>query len=384
MNSKPRIFLSPPFLDGNERKYVTEAFDSNYVAPCGPMVNRFEHDFAAGTGIPHVCALSSATAAIDLAYDALGVTAGDTVFCSDLTFVASIAPAVHRGATPVFIDSDPATWTMDPALLEAALADAKKAGRLPKAVTAVDLYGQCCDYGAIEAVCASYGVPLLSDAAEALGSQFRRADGSWHSAGDAGFAAAFSFNGNKIITSSGGGMLASRDKPLIDRARFLSQQARDPFPWYEHTTLGYNYRMSNIVAAIGLGQFERLSAKVEKKRAIHAKYAELLAGDDRFALLDEAPYCRSNHWLTVITLRDAPDGEPEKLRLALEAENIESRPVWKPMHLQPVFRDAVVYGGRTSEKLFATGLCLPSGAGMTDDEIELVADIVRDTSVASS
>ncbi len=369
-----RIFLSPPHLDGNERRYVDEAFASNYIAPCGPMVARFETAFAEAVGLPRAAALSSATGAIDLLFDLLGVGRGDMVFVSDLTFIASVGPAVHRGATPVFIDSDEASWTMAPPLLEEALADAAKAGRLPKAVVAVDLYGQCCDYARIEPICARYGVPLIADAAEALGSRWRDATGAWRAAGDAGCAGIFSFNGNKIITTSGGGMLASRDPALIERARFLSQQAREPFPWYEHEVVGYNYRMSNIVAAIGLGQLERLDAKVERKRAIGDGYRARLAGlPVRF--LEDAPWCRGNRWLTVARL--GAGVTPESLRLALEAEDIESRPVWKPMHLQPVFRGAKCYGGAVSEALFADGICLPSGAGLADADLDRVAAAVR-------
>ena len=371
-----RIYLSPPHLSGHERSYVKAAFDSNFVAPCGPMVNLFEERLAARVRMPFACALSSATAAFDLLCDVLPIGPGDTVFCSDLTFIASIGPAVRRGATPVFIDSDETTWTMDPVLLEKALEEARVNGKLPKAVVTVDLYGQCCDYAVIEPLCKRYGVPLIADAAEALGSTFRAADGTERSAGDAGIAGYWSFNGNKIITTSGGGMLASHDKALVDHVRFLSQQAREPVPWYEHKEIGTNARLSNISAAIGVGQLECLSAKVERRHRIGDLYRECLSGVEGLRFLEDAPYGRSNRWLTVIRL---PAGnEPERIRLELEKHNIESRHVWKPMHLQPVFKDAKTYGGEVSERLFADGLCLPSGTAMTDDEVRDVAGVLLD------
>ena len=389
---KNRIFLSPPWMGGCERERVEEAFASNYIAPCGPMVERFEREFAAVVGLQHACALSSCTAALDLLFQELGVGRGDSVFCSDLTFIASIAPAVQRGAEPVFIDCDNESWTMDPDLLEAALEAANKAGNLPKAVVAVDLYGQCCDYARVETVCARYGVPVVIDAAEALGARYGE-----RSAGDAGMAAVYSFNGNKIITTSGGGMLAARDGELVERARWLSQQAREKHPWYEHERLGYNYRMSNIVAAIGVGQLTHLEEIINKKRRIFEAYRaqlDLLGG---VVFMPEAAYGRCTRWLTVIEMEDGeansydgavsamgrdagsidlssltPSALVERVRLSLETENIESRPVWKPMHLQPVFRGARVYGGAVSERLFRRGLCLPSGAGLTEGDVERV------------
>jgi dTDP-4-amino-4,6-dideoxygalactose transaminase len=386
-----RIFLSPPWMCGRERERVEEAFASNYIAPCGPMVDRFEREFASAVGLPHACALSSCTAALDLLFHELGVGRGDLVFCSDQTFVASIAPAVHRGAEPVFIDSHPATWTMDPGLLREALADARRAGRLPKAVVAVDLYGQCCDYDAIQAACEECGVPLLVDSAEAMGASY----GGRH-AGDAGWAAVYSFNGNKLITTSGGGMLASRDGGVVERARKRSQQSREPAAWYEHREIGYNYRMSNIVAAIGVGQLESLQRIVEKKRQIFDWYRERLG--PLVGFMPEAAYGRCTRWLTVAELevggqksevgcrvsgggnqpstRGGPSETVGRLVQALEAENIESRPLWKPMHAQPVFRGARVYGGSVSERLFARGICLPSGAGLQAADVERVSALV--------
>ncbi len=395
-----RMFLSPPWMSGNELPLIEEAFASNYIAPCGPMVDRFERDFAETVGVPYACAVSSGTAALDLLFHELKIGAGDTVFCSDLTFVASIAPAVHRGAVPVFIDCDAATWTMDPELLDEALSKAAKAGRLPKVVVAADLYGQCCDYARIEAACAGYGVPLIVDAAEALGALYWGSSLVHHSnelppsrhAGDAGWAAVYSFNGNKIITTSGGGMVASHGGGIIERARKRAQQAREPVVWYEHEELGYNHRMSNIVAAIGVGQLKVLGKIVEKKRRIFGCYRQRLGA--RVGFMPEAAYGQCTRWLTVIEMSEAggrrpevggassavspqPSAVVERIRLALEAEDIESRPVWKPMHLQPVFRAAQVYGGACSERLFANGLCLPSGAGLTEGDVEKVCRVVE-------
>lgn len=405
-----RIFLSPPWMCGNERLRVDEAFASNYIAPCGPMVERFEREFAAAVGMPHACAVSSGTAALDLLFHELGVARGERVFCSDLTFVSSIASAVHRGAEPVFIDCDASTWTMDPDLLAEALADGAKAGRLPKAVVAVDLYGQCCDYERIEPLCERYGVPLIIDAAEALGAVYgtknlaagsaQRCGGRIRHAGDAGWAAVYSFNGNKIITTSGGGMLTSREAGVVARARKRSQQSRESVAWYEHEELGYNYRMSNIVAAIGVGQLESLPRIVEKKRQIFDWYRHALSGAAEVGFMPEASYGRCTRWLTVLEIgtggltcgrsddrtraasesSDACGGRPSGAVMgvvgALERENIESRPVWKPMHLQPVFQDARVYGGKVSERVFLNGVCLPSGAGLEKEDVERVSERV--------
>ncbi len=375
-----RIFLSPPWMGGDERKLVDAAFDSNYVAPCGPMVDRFEKDFAAFSHRPSACALSSCTAALDLLCRELDIQRGDTIFCSDLTFVASIAPAVHRGATPVFIDSDEQTWNMNPDLLAEALAEAKRDNCLPKAVIAVDLYGQCCDYDRLETICAAYEVPLLIDAAEALGATYQQ-----RPAGDAGWASVYSFNGNKIITTSGGGMLTSPDSALVERARKRSQQSRENHIWYEHGELGYNYRMSNIVAAIGVGQLQILPEIIRRKHQIFSWYRENLKDLSGLAFMPEASYGKATRWLTVITL-NAENAKPEAaspsqdvfaVMKALEDENIESRPLWKPMHLQPVFQAAKIYGGAVSKRYFNAGLCLPSGAGLTQANVERISGIVK-------
>jgi dTDP-4-amino-4,6-dideoxygalactose transaminase len=353
-------------MGGNEREMVEAAFASNYIAPCGPMVDRFEGEFAQFINLPYTCALSSCSSALDLLFHELNIQKGDRVFCSDLTFVASIASAVHRGATPVFIDCDEATWTMNPDLLEEALADANRNNTLPKAVIAVDLYGQCCDYDRIETICEKYDVPLIIDAAEAVGATYKQCP-----AGNAGWASVYSFNGNKIITTSGGGMLASRHEDIVAWARKRSQQSRESKVWYEHEELGYNYRMSNIVAAIGIGQLQILPEIVRRKRQIFEWYRERLP---QFHFMPEASYGEPTRWLTVMCL---DTNNVAKLVQILENANVESRPMWKPMHLQPVFRDAKVYGGAVGKRLFQTGLCLPSGAGLEERDVDFVSAVMK-------
>ena len=372
MTKPSRIFISPPHMGGRERAYIDQAFESNYIAPLGPMVDAFEHDFAAMCGIPYCLAVTSGTAAIHLALRGLGVGPGDTVFASNLTFIGSVTPVLFLGATPVFIDSDASNWTMDVNLLAQALADAKKVGKLPKAVLPTDLYGQSCDAEAIQKLCDDYGVALIIDAAESIGSSYHGKH-----AGYFGKAAAFSFNGNKIITTSGGGMLASHDKAFIDQARFLSQQARDEAVHYEHSTYGYNYRMSNIVAAIGRGQLEVLSDRVARRREIFAYYEKHLGGMPGISFMPEADYGVGNRWLSTIVVDEKAFGaDREDIRLALEKENIESRPIWKPMHMQPVFKDVPCIGGKVSEQLFHDGLCLPSGTQMTDEQLARIVGII--------
>jgi dTDP-4-amino-4,6-dideoxygalactose transaminase len=327
-------------MGGEELPFIHEAFESNYIAPLGPMVDAFEKEFAEKVGIGHAVAVSSGTAAMHLALRNLGVDRGDEVFASTLTFIGSVTPIVFEGGIPVFIDSDRSTWNMDPELLEAELNACRKRGKLPKAVVPTDLYGQCCDYDRIFAICQRYEVPVVMDAAEAMGSKYRRSEGSgeWAHAGVGAKAAVFSFNGNKIITTSGGGMLASDDKEFVERARFLSQQARDPAPHYEHTTIGYNYRMSNIVAAIGRGQLKALDERVKRKREIFEYYRSALGDQPGVEFMPEALYGKANRWLTVILITPEEFGaDRETVRLALEAEDIESRPLWKPMHMQPVY-----------------------------------------------
>ena len=341
-----------------------DAFDSNWIAPLGPHVDAFEREFAQAVGVPHAAALSSGTAALHLGLDILGVSPGDEVLTSTLTFAATANAITYQGAVPLFIDASKETWTMDPDLLEEELTDRLRTGRLPAAVVTVDLYGQCCDYARIEDVCGRFGVPILEDAAEALGGSCgdRRA-------GAFGRCAAFSFNGNKIITTSGGGMLVSHDARVIARARHLATQARESAAHYEHAEVGYNYRMSNLLAALGRGQLAALNSKVESRRRVRARYQEALGHLPGIEFLPEAPYGRSNGWLTCLTIDPAAFGATrEDVRLHLEAMNIESRPVWKPMHMQPVFRECRVVGGGVSAALFEDGLCLPSGSSLTEDE----------------
>ena len=369
----PRLFLSPPHMGGREQEFVRQAFASNYIAPLGPMVDAFEKEFSACTGIPHCVALSSGTAATHLALRHLGIGPGDEVWASTLTFIGSVTPVTFQGAAPVFVDCDEASWNMDPDLLEQALAEAAGRGKLPKAVIPTDLYGQSCDLPRIRAICDRRGIPVICDSAEAMGAKIR----GRHAGFDA-WAAVYSFNGNKIITTSGGGMLASHDKELIDHARKLSQQARDPAPWYEHAEIGFNYRMSNILAAIGRGQLEVLEDRVRRRREIFAGYRARLGDLPGISFMPEPAGSRSNRWLTVALIDPAVFGaDTHAVREALEAENIEARPVWKPMHLQPVFKTARVVGGSVGERLFAQGLCLPSGTAMTDADLDRVCGIVR-------
>ncbi len=371
--STPRIFLSPPHMSGRERSLVEEAFDSNYIAPVGPMLDRFEREFAATVGSAGALALSSGSAGLKLALRYCGVATGTYVFCSTLTFVASVAPAVQLGARPVFIDCDGASWCMDPELLAPALAEADRRGQLPKAVIAVDLYGQACDYDRLLAVCEPYKVPIIADSAEALGSYYKG-----EPVGRRALAAVYSFNGNKIITTSGGGMLVSNDRALLEKARYWSSQAREPVPYYQHVELGYNDRMSNVLAAIGVGQLACLEERVAAKRQIFEWYRELLGDVPGIAFMPEPEYSRGNRWLTVIQLDPRGTGvDPESIRRTLERHNIESRPVWKPMHLQPVFAGTRCHGGQVAERIYARGLCLPSGTALRREDVERVAGIVR-------
>ena len=365
---RPRIYLSPPHMGTEERKLLLDAFDSNWIAPLGPHVDAFERELAAKVGAPHAAALSSGTAAIHLALQLLGVGPGDEVVTSTLTFAATANPIVYQGASPVFVDSSADTWNMDPALLEEELAAAARRGKLPKAVIAVHLYGQCADLDAIAATCARFDVPLVEDAAEALG-----ATCSGRHAGTFGSFGISSFNGNKIITASGGGMLVSPRREWIERARFLATQARDPAPHYQHSTVGYNYRMSNLLAAVGRGQLRVLDERVRQRRANNAFYRQAFDGVPGVELMPEASYGRANCWLTCITVDPERFGaSSEELRRHLEALDIESRPVWKPLHLQPAFSGARCRGGAVAESLFASGLCLPSGSSLRAEERERI------------
>lgn len=376
MAKPPRVYLSSPHLSGDELALVQEAFATNWVAPLGPHVDAFEREMAARHGVAGAVALSSGTAALHLALIGQGVTHGDTVWCASLTFCGSANPIAYVNATPVFIDCDRHSWNLDPALVAQGLDDAARANRLPKALITVDLYGQSADYEPLVAACERHGVPLIEDAAEALGATYRGKP-----AGVFGRCGILSFNGNKIITTSGGGMLLSSDLKLCDEARFLATQARDPAPWYQHTRIGYNYRLSNVCAGIGRGQLRVLDERVNARRRVNERYRTLigdLPGVTFAPDLDHLPGTRCTRWLTVIQLDPAcARATPEQVRLALEAENIESRPVWKPMHLQPVFAGTTVLGGSVSEELFARGLCLPSGSSLTQVEQDRVVAVLR-------
>lgn len=364
-----RIFLSAPDVRDLELSYVTAAIESNWLAPVGPALTAFEAGLAEATGREFAVGLSSGTAALHLALLGAGVGPGDRVMCSSLTFVGSAAPIVHAGAKPVFIDSETHSWNMDPDLLRAALqADAER-NDLPAAVVVVDLYGNCADYAALVGICDEFEVPLIEDAAESLGSTHgdRRA-------GSFGVAAILSFNGNKVITSSGGGAFITDDEAAADRARYLSTQARQPAVHYEHTEIGFNYRMSNVVAALGHAQLDRLDDRIARRTEIHQRYTDFFDGVDGAEVLAAPKWGTSNHWLSCVTFDAGARKTAGELITALEAENVESRPIWKPMHLQPVFADAEAHLSGVGERLFETGVCLPSGSGMTDAEHDRVID----------
>ena len=371
-----RIYLSSPHIGGEELSFVREAFDSNWVAPLGPHVDAFERECAEITGVKSGLALSSGTAAALLAAKIMGVAGGGTFFCSSLTFVASLAPLVQLGASPVLIDSEPESWNMSPAALKRAFEDASKSGRMPSAVVLVNLYGQSCDMDALLPICREYGVPVLEDAAESMGALYKgKKSGTF---GRFGF---FSFNGNKIITTSGGGMLLSDDADAIERARFLSTQARDRAPWYQHTELGYNFRMSNVLAGIGRAQLKLLDSRVAARRAVFKKYESVLSKLPGISLMPEPEWSFSTRWLTAITVEPSEAGVTyTEIMDALSAHNIESRPVWKPMHLQPVFEGAPYYShtpdSDVSGSLFERGLCLPSGSNLTEAEQERVIEVI--------
>ena len=369
-----RIYLSPPDVGEEERSLLLDAFDSNWIAPLGPHVDAFERELAELGGVQHAAALSSGTAALHLALIMLGIGPGHDVLMPTLTFVATANAAVYVGAQPVFLDVDPATWCLDPQLLADELSARAKKARLPAAVLPVDLYGQCADYEAILEVCTRFDVPVIEEAAEAVGASYRD-----RPAGSFGVMAVYSFNGNKIITTSGGGALLSDRADLIDRARYLSTQAREPAVHYEHAVVGFNYRMSNLVAAVGRGQLQGLPQKIEHRRRLKHRYREGLADVPGVGFMPDADYGRATNWLTVMTLDPTvAAATPTDVRLRLEHEDIEARPAWKPMHLQPVYAEAPVLGGDVADAIFATGLCLPSGSNLGDDDQDRVIALVRD------
>jgi dTDP-4-amino-4,6-dideoxygalactose transaminase len=369
-----KIWLSAPHMGGEEIKFVNEAFETNWVAPVGPHITAFEEELAAYNDIGYCAALSSGTAAIHLALIILNVKQGDEVICSTFTFSGSCNPIAYQGATPVFVDSEDETWNMDPELLEEAIEDRiKRTGKKPKAIILVHLYGMPARIEEIMRIADRYGIPVIEDAAEALGSSFKgKKLGTF---GDLGI---YSFNGNKIITTSGGGALVSKNEAWIKQAKFLATQARDPAPHYQHSQVGFNYRLSNVCAGIGRGQLRVLEERVHQRRANFEFYKNSLGHLPGLQFLKEAPNGFANRWLTTVLVDPAltKGTTREAVRVALEKENIESRPLWKPMHLQPVFSDAQAYVNGTSEKLFTNGLCLPSSSSLSKSQLDFILRIL--------
>lgn len=365
-----RIYLASPHMGGAEQAYVAEAFETNWVAPLGPNVNEFEKELAHKVGTSHAAALSSGTAAIHLGLKALGVSPGDVVFCSTLTFSASCNPIIYEGATPVFIDSEINSWNMSPNALRKAFED-----YTPKAVVVVHLYGQSADMDEIKAICDEHGVPILEDAAESLGATYKG-----QASGTLGEIGIYSFNGNKIITTSGGGMMISNHQAHVEKARFWATQAREAARHYEHKELGYNNRMSNVLAGIGRGQLQVLETRIQQKKAIFKRYEEAFKEIEGLNMMPIREYGEPNYWLSCAILDAECQIKPLDIILALEAENIESRPIWKPMHLQPIFKDYPYYmddNHSVSEDVFNRGICLPSDTKMTIEEQEYVIEIIK-------
>ncbi|MEK4346211.1 DegT/DnrJ/EryC1/StrS family aminotransferase [Paenibacillus sp. FSL P4-0184] len=373
--SNERIFLSPPHMSGNEMKYIQEAFDTNWIAPLGTNVDKFEEELCKYIGMEHGLALSSGTAGIHLALKYFDVGPGDYVFCSDLTFAGSCNPILYQYANPVFIDSEPETWNMSPIALEKAFEWAKKENKMPKAVIIVDLYGQSADYDSLLPICEHYGVPVIEDAAEALGATYKG-----KKCGSFGHIGIFSFNGNKIITTSGGGMVVSNDEEAIKKMRFWATQSREPAKHYEHKEVGYNYRMSNICAGIGRGQLQMLDSFIEKRRLNNELYNTLL-NKVPIIPMPISSNGELNYWLSVFTVTKDNLDIREKILYQLETENIEARPVWKPMHMQPLFKKNYYFSHSNdiSESLFQSGICLPSGTGMSSRDVERVVNTINET-----
>ncbi|BAZ12828.1 DegT/DnrJ/EryC1/StrS aminotransferase [Calothrix sp. NIES-4071] len=369
--NKP-ILLSTPHMSYRELEFVKEAFATNWIAPVGPHVDAFENEFCLLTGAAHAAAVSSGTAAIHLALRLLGVESGSEVFCSTLTFAATANPIVYQGAKPVFIDSDYKSWNMNPDLLREALAARARIGKLPKAVILVHLYGQSADIEPILAACNEYDIPLIEDAAESLGATYKG-----QSPGTFGRIGIYSFNGNKIITTSGGGMLVSDNPELVAKARFLATQARDNAPHYQHSEIGFNYRLSNVLAGIGRGQLQVLSERVAARRHNFEVYQQALDNLPGVEFMPEADFGTCTRWLTCLTVDpEAFGADREQIRLTLATQQIEARPVWKPLHLQPVFAECECFGGAVASDLFARGLCLPSGSNLTHEELERVIEAI--------
>ena len=371
---KPKIWLSSPHMGEMELEYVKEAFATNWIAPLGPNVDAFEKDLESFLrNGAHVAALSSGTAAIHLALVILGVTAGDEVICQSMTFSASANPITYQGATPVFVDSEDSTWNMSPEFLEKAILDRIRIGKKPKAIIIVHLYGMPAQIDKIKKIAESYEIALIEDAAEALGSSY-----NGQMLGTFGDIGILSFNGNKIITTSGGGAVVSQNEAYIKKARFLATQALDPAPHYQHSHIGYNYRLSNVCAGIGRGQMKVLPERIKKRRSNNAFYKDEFAGLPLISVFEEPDDSYfSNHWLSTIIVEDGPVTR-EEIRLKLVAENIDCRPLWKPMHLQPVFADCPFYGNGTSDRLFEKGLCLPSGSNLTNEDLNRVVKAIRE------
>ena len=362
--TQDRVYLSPPDVGEPERNLLLDAFDSNWIAPLGPHVDAFELEIARRIGVGHGAALSSGTAALHLALLLLGVGTGDEVITSTLTFAATANAIKYVGAAPVYVDVDADTWQLSPDLVAEELEHCSRRGKIPKAMIAVDLYGQCADYDRLNEICGRYDVMIIEDAAEALGATYRD-----RAAGALGALGVFSFNGNKIITTGGGGMLVSNRRDWIERARFLASQAREPARHYQHSQIGYNYRLSNLLAAVGRAQLEGLDRRIEQRRRHRAAYREALGGYPGIRFMPEATYGSSNAWLTCMTVESSASGcDVGALLDALEAQNIEARPIWKPLHLQPAFADCRVRGGEVATRLFNTGMCLPSGSKMSGQE----------------
>ncbi len=370
-----RIYLSPPEVGEDERTMLLDAFDSNWIAPLGPHVDAFEAEFAERLGGGHAVALSSGTAGLHLALLMLGIGPGDDVLLPSFTFVATANVIRYLGARPVFVDSSASTWNIDPDLVATELESRSRRGQLPRALLTVDLYGQSADYAPLRSLCQQYDIPLIEDAAEALGATYQD-----QAVGTFGAAGVFSFNGNKIITTSGGGMLVTSSAELAHRARYLATQARDPAPHYQHSVLGFNYRLSNLLAAVGRAQLGRLDHHLSRRRHINDVYRQALSGLPGVEFMPIADYGQSNHWLTCLTIDpDRFGADREAIRLALEDVDIESRPTWKPLHLQPVFSHAPRVGGSVCADIFERGLCLPSGSALTDGDLERVIEVVTAT-----
>lgn len=374
MTMNKRIWLSPPHMSGNEEKYIKEAFETNWIAPLGPNVDGFENDLKKYIGVKDAAALASGTAALHLALIILGIEPGDEVLCQSFTFAASANPIVYLGAKPIFVDSERETWNIDPDLLEHAIKDRIKHGKKPKALIYVHLYGMPAKINEILEITRKYEIKVIEDAAEALGSKYYN-----KSVGIFGDIGILSFNGNKIITTSGGGALISNNENYVKMARHLSTQARDNAPHYEHSVIGYNYRMSNVLAGIGRGQMEVLEERVKIRRRNYEYYKANLLNYDFIIFADEEKHSFSNRWLSTILVDEKKSKgiTRETIRLALESENIESRPLWKPMHLQPVYKDAICYNNGVSENLFNYGLCLPSGSNLTASDFDRIFKVIK-------